>query len=101
MPIPGKSFAPACRTVTVARPCRMREKLSRWSIKQVVPALRAAHANTAHELPTASYALEVRMDPSWTQSNGHSSGSGRRKLQNIAEVLANLTYLTLKEADRP
>jgi hypothetical protein len=50
---------------------------------------------------SASYGLEVRMDPRWTQSNGHSSGSGRRKLQNIAEVLGNLTYLTLKEADRP
>jgi len=42
------------------------------------------------------------MDPRWTQSNGDSSGSGRaRKLLNIAEVLANLTYLTLKDADRP
>jgi hypothetical protein len=42
------------------------------------------------------------MDPTWTQSNGDSSGSGRtRKLRNIAEVLANLTYLTLKDADRP
>ena len=42
------------------------------------------------------------MDPRWTQSNGNSSGSGRtRKLQNIAEVLANLIYLTLKDADRP
>jgi hypothetical protein len=42
------------------------------------------------------------MDPRWTQSNGESSGSGRtQKLQNIVEVLANLTYLTLKDADRP
>ncbi len=42
------------------------------------------------------------MDPRWTQSNGNSSGSGRRhKLQNIVEVLANLTYLTLKDANRP
>jgi hypothetical protein len=42
------------------------------------------------------------MDPRWTQSNGASSGSGRRhKLQNIVEVLANLTYLTLKDANRP
>jgi hypothetical protein len=42
------------------------------------------------------------MDPRRTQSNGDSSSSGRtRKLQNIAEVLANLTYLTLKDADRP
>jgi hypothetical protein len=42
------------------------------------------------------------MDPTWTQSNGDSSGSGRaRKLRNIVEVLANLTYLTLKDADRP
>jgi hypothetical protein len=67
-----------------------------------VPALRATHANTAHELPAASYELEVRMDPRWTQFYGNSSDSGRaRKLQNIAEVLANLTYLTLKDADRP
>lgn len=50
----------------------------------------------------ASYALEVRMDPRWTQSTVDSSDSGRaRKLQNIAEVLANLIYLTLKDADRP
>jgi hypothetical protein len=42
------------------------------------------------------------MDRRWTQSTGNSSGSGRtRKLLNIAEVLANLTYLTLKDADRP
>jgi hypothetical protein len=42
------------------------------------------------------------MDPRWTQSTGDSRGSERtRKLQNIAEVLANLTYLTLKDADRP
>jgi hypothetical protein len=42
------------------------------------------------------------MDPRWTQSNGDSSGSGRTlKLRNIVEVLANLTYLTLKDADRP
>jgi hypothetical protein len=42
------------------------------------------------------------MDPTWTQSTGDSRGSERtRKLQNIAEVLANLTYLTLKDADRP
>jgi hypothetical protein len=53
-------------------------------------------------MASASYVLEVRMDPRWTQSNAHSSGSGRtRELQNIAEVLANLTYLTLKDADRP
>jgi hypothetical protein len=67
-----------------------------------MPALRATHANTAHELPTASYKLEVPMDPRWTQSIADSSGSGRaRKLLNIAEMLANLTYLTLKDADRP
>jgi hypothetical protein len=67
-----------------------------------VPALRATHANTAHDMTSASYELEVRMDPRWTQSNEDSSGSGRtRKLQIIAEVLANLTYLTLKDADRP
>jgi hypothetical protein len=42
------------------------------------------------------------MDLRWTQSNGDSSGGGRtRKLHNIAEVLGNLTYLTLKDADRP
>jgi hypothetical protein len=42
------------------------------------------------------------MDRRWTQSTGDSSGTGRtRKLLNIAEVLANLTYLTLKDADRP
>jgi hypothetical protein len=42
------------------------------------------------------------MDPRWTQSNGDSSVSERaEKFQNIAEVLANLTYLTLKDADRP
>jgi hypothetical protein len=42
------------------------------------------------------------MDPRWTQSIADSSGSGRaRKLLNIAEMLANLTYLTLKDADRP
>jgi hypothetical protein len=42
------------------------------------------------------------MDPRRTQSSGDSSGSERTsKLQNIAEVLANLTYLTLKDADRP
>ena len=42
------------------------------------------------------------MDPRWTQSNGDSSGRGRtHKLQDIVEVLANLTYLTLKDADRP
>jgi hypothetical protein len=42
------------------------------------------------------------MDPRWTQSNGDSTDSGRaRKLQTILEVLANLTYLTLKDADRP
>jgi hypothetical protein len=42
------------------------------------------------------------MDPRWTQSNGDSSGSGRTdKLQNIVEVLANLTYLTLNDANRP
>jgi hypothetical protein len=42
------------------------------------------------------------MDPRWTQSNGDSSSSGRvRTLLNIVEVLANLTYLTLKDADRP
>lgn len=52
-------------------------------------------------MASASYELEVRMDPRWTQANGHSSGGGRRKLQNIAEVLANLTYLTVKEADWP
>jgi hypothetical protein len=53
-------------------------------------------------MASASYVLEVRMDPRWTQSNAHSSGSGRtRELENIAEVLANLTYLTLKDADRP
>jgi hypothetical protein len=53
-------------------------------------------------MASASYELEVRMDPRWTQSNGNSSDSGRvRKFQNVAEVLANLTYLTLKDADRP
>lgn len=42
------------------------------------------------------------MDPRWTQSNGDSSSIGRtHKLQDIVEVLANLTYLTLKDADRP
>jgi hypothetical protein len=42
------------------------------------------------------------MDPTWTQSTRDSRGIERtRKLQNIAEVLANLTYLTLKDADRP
>jgi hypothetical protein len=42
------------------------------------------------------------MDRRWTQSNWDSSGSERaEKFQNIAEVLANLTYLTLKDADRP
>jgi hypothetical protein len=62
----------------------------------------AKRANTAHDMASASYALEVRMDPRWTQSNGNSSDSGRvRKLLNIVEVLANLTYLTLKDADRP
>jgi hypothetical protein len=38
------------------------------------------------------------MDPRWTQSNGDERAE---KFQNIAEVLANLTYLTLKDADRP
>jgi hypothetical protein len=53
-------------------------------------------------MTSASYKLEVRMDRRWRQSTGDSSGSGRtRKLLNIAEVLANLTYLTLKDADRP
>jgi hypothetical protein len=62
----------------------------------------AKRANTAHDTASASYALEVRMDPRWTQSNGNSSDSGRvRKLLNVVEVLANLTYLTLKDADRP
>jgi hypothetical protein len=42
------------------------------------------------------------MDPTWTQSIRDSRGRERtRKLQNIAEVLANLAYLTLKDADRP
>jgi hypothetical protein len=42
------------------------------------------------------------MDPRWMQSTDVSRGSERpRKLLNIAEVLANLTYLTLKDADRP
>jgi hypothetical protein len=62
----------------------------------------AKRANTAHDMASASYELEVRMDPRWTQSNGKSSDSGLAgKFQNIAEVLANLTYLTLKDADRP
>jgi hypothetical protein len=42
------------------------------------------------------------MDRRWAQSNWDSSGSERAEnFQNIAEVLANLTYLTLKDADRP
>ncbi|HTF64999.1 MAG TPA: hypothetical protein VK638_20160 [Edaphobacter sp.] len=42
------------------------------------------------------------MDRRRTQSTWDSSGSERAgKFQNIAEVLANLTYLTLKDADRP
>jgi hypothetical protein len=52
-------------------------------------------------MASASNDLEVRMDPKWTQANGNSRDRGRRKLQNIAEVLANLTYLTAKDADRP
>jgi hypothetical protein len=53
-------------------------------------------------MTSASYELQVRMDRRWTQPTGDSRGSERtRKLQNIAEVLANLTYLTLKDADRP
>jgi hypothetical protein len=53
-------------------------------------------------MASASYELEVNMDSRWAQSIGDSSGSERAEnFQNIAEVLANLTYLTLKDADRP
>jgi hypothetical protein len=53
-------------------------------------------------MTSASYELEVRMDRRSTQSTWDSSGSERSgKFENIAEVLANLTYLTLKDAERP
>jgi hypothetical protein len=104
MPTPGKSFAPACGRSRWHAHAECQEEIEPIEHKTggEVPALRATHANTAHDMTSASYELEVRMDPRWTQSIEDSSGSGRtRKLQNIAEVLANLTYLTLKDADRP
>jgi hypothetical protein len=104
MPTPGKSFAPASgRSRWHAHPeCREEIEPMEHKTGGEGSALRTIRANTARDMTTASYELEVRMDRRWTQSNGDSSGSGRtRKLRNIAEVLANLTYLTLKDADRP
>ena len=89
---------------TLARRCRVPGEIEPIEHKPVVRCRHCEpHApNTAHDTASASYELEVHMDPRWTQPNGDSSGSGRaHKLQNIVEVLANLTYLTLKDAGQP